>query len=53
MAKPVVGGLEPRPPHRWLRHYSYVYLLKTKDEALNYLKAYIAEAKNPLEREIK
>jgi transposase InsO family protein len=30
-----------------------VYLLKTKDEALNYFKAYKAEAKNQLERKIK
>jgi transposase InsO family protein len=30
-----------------------VYLLKTKDEALNYFMAYKAEAKNQLERKIK
>jgi transposase InsO family protein len=30
-----------------------VYLLKTKDEALNYFKAYKAEVENQLERKIK
>jgi transposase InsO family protein len=30
-----------------------VYLLKTKDEALNYSKAYKAEVENQLERKIK
>jgi transposase InsO family protein len=33
--------------------FFYVYLLKTKDEALNYFKAYNAEAENQLERKIK
>jgi transposase InsO family protein len=33
--------------------FCYVYLLKTKDEALNYFKAYKAEAENQLERKIK
>jgi hypothetical protein len=33
--------------------FCYVYLLKTKDEALNFLKAYKAEAENQLERKIK
>jgi hypothetical protein len=33
--------------------FCYVYLLKTKDEALNYLKAYKAEVENQLERKIK
>jgi transposase InsO family protein len=33
--------------------FCYVYLLKTKDEALNYIKAYKAEAENQLERKIK
>jgi hypothetical protein len=30
-----------------------VYILKSKDEALHYLKTYKAEAKNQLERKIK
>jgi transposase InsO family protein len=33
--------------------FCYVYLFKTKDEALNYFKAYKAEAENQLERKIK
>lgn len=33
--------------------YCYVYLLKTKDEALNYFKIYKAEVENQLERKIK
>jgi hypothetical protein len=33
--------------------FCYVYLLKTKDEALNYFKAYKAEVENQLERKIK
>jgi transposase InsO family protein len=33
--------------------FCYVYLLKTKDEALNYSKAYKAEVENQLERKIK
>jgi hypothetical protein len=33
--------------------FFYVYLLKTKDEALNYFKAYKAEVENQLERKIK
>jgi transposase InsO family protein len=33
--------------------FCYVYLLKTKDEALNYFKTYKAEAENQLERKIK
>jgi hypothetical protein len=33
--------------------FCYVYLLKTKDEALNYFKAYKDEVKNQLERKIK
>jgi transposase InsO family protein len=33
--------------------YCYVYLLKTKDEALNYFKIYKAEVKNQLVKKIK
>jgi transposase InsO family protein len=33
--------------------YCYVYLLKSKDEALNFFKIYKAEAKNQLDRKIK
>jgi hypothetical protein len=33
--------------------YCYVYLLKTKDEALYYFKIFKAEAENQLERKIK
>jgi transposase InsO family protein len=33
--------------------YCYVYLLKSKDEALNFLKIYKAEAENQLDRKIK
>jgi transposase InsO family protein len=33
--------------------FCYVYLLKTKDEALNYSKAYKANVENQLERKIK
>jgi transposase InsO family protein len=33
--------------------FCYVYLLKTKDEALNYFKIYKAEVENQLERKIK
>jgi hypothetical protein len=33
--------------------FCYVYLLKSKDEALHYFKTYKAEAKNQLERKIK
>jgi transposase InsO family protein len=33
--------------------YCYVYLLKTKDETLNYLKTYKAKVKNQLEKKIK
>jgi transposase InsO family protein len=33
--------------------FCYIYLLKTKDEALNYFNAYKAEVKNQLERKIK
>jgi hypothetical protein len=33
--------------------FCYVYLLKTKDEALNYFKAYNAEVENQLKRKIK
>jgi transposase InsO family protein len=33
--------------------YCYVYLLKTKDEALDYFKIFKAEAENKLERKIK
>jgi transposase InsO family protein len=33
--------------------YCYVYLLKTKDEALNCFKTYKAEVENPLEKKIK
>src|SRR5215216_3690704 len=33
--------------------YFHVYLLKSKDEALNYLKIYKVEAKNQLDRKIK
>jgi hypothetical protein len=33
--------------------YCYVYLLKTKDEALNCLKIYKAKVKNQLEKKIK
>jgi hypothetical protein len=33
--------------------YCYVYLLKTKDDALNYFKTYKAEVENQLEKKIK
>jgi transposase InsO family protein len=33
--------------------FCYVYLLKSKDEAFNYFKAYKAEVENQLERKIK
>lgn len=33
--------------------FCYLYLLKTKDEALSYFKTYKAEAENQLERKIK
>jgi transposase InsO family protein len=33
--------------------YCYVYLLKTKDETLNYFKTYKVEVKNQLEKSIK
>jgi transposase InsO family protein len=33
--------------------FCYVYLLKTKDEMLDYFKIYKAEVKNQLERKIK
>ena len=33
--------------------FCYVYLLKTKDEALHYFKIYKAEVENQLERKIK
>jgi hypothetical protein len=33
--------------------YSYVYLLKSKDEALNFFKIYKVEAENQLDRKIK
>jgi transposase InsO family protein len=33
--------------------FCYVYLLKTKDEALDYFKIYKAEVENQLERKIK
>jgi transposase InsO family protein len=33
--------------------YCYVYLLKIKDEALNYLKTYKAEVENQVEKKIK
>ena len=33
--------------------FCYVYLLKTKDEALHYFKVYKAEVENQLERKIK
>jgi transposase InsO family protein len=33
--------------------YCYVYLLKTKDKALNYFKTYKAEVENQLEKKIK
>ena len=33
--------------------YCYVYLLKTKDEALDFFKIYKAEVENQLERKIK
>jgi transposase InsO family protein len=33
--------------------FCYVYLLKTKDEALHYFKAYKAEVENQLKRKIK
>jgi hypothetical protein len=32
--------------------YCYVYLLKTKDGALNYLKTYKAEVENQLEKKV-
>ena len=33
--------------------FCYVYLLKTKDEALYYFKIYMAEVENQLEKKIK
>jgi hypothetical protein len=33
--------------------YCYVYLLKSKDEALNFFKVYKAETENQLDRKIK
>jgi transposase InsO family protein len=33
--------------------YCYVYLLKTKDEALNYFKTYKAKVENQLEKKVK
>jgi transposase InsO family protein len=33
--------------------YCYIYLLKSKDEALNYFKVYKAKVENKLERKIK
>jgi transposase InsO family protein len=36
-----------------MSRYCYVYLLKTKDEALNCFKTYNAEAENQLEKKIK
>jgi hypothetical protein len=33
--------------------FCYVYLLKSKDEALHYFKTYKVEAKNQLKRKIK
>jgi transposase InsO family protein len=33
--------------------FCYVYLLKTKDEALHYFKIYKAEVENQLERKVK
>jgi transposase InsO family protein len=33
--------------------YCYVYLLKTKDDVLNYLKTYKTEVENQLEKKIK
>ena len=33
--------------------YCYIYLLKSKDEALQYFKIYKAEVENQLERKIK
>jgi hypothetical protein len=33
--------------------FCYVYLLKTKDETLDYIKIYKAKVKNQLERKIK
>ena len=33
--------------------FCYIYLLKSKDEALHYLKSYKAEVENQLERKIK
>jgi hypothetical protein len=33
--------------------FCYVYLLKSKDEALNYVKIYKAEVENQLEKKIK
>jgi hypothetical protein len=33
--------------------YYYIYLLKSKDEALHYFKIYKAEVENQLERKIK
>jgi hypothetical protein len=33
--------------------YCYVYLLKSKDEALNFFKIYKAEAENQLDHKIK
>ena len=34
-------------------HFCYIYLLKTKDEALHYFKIYKVEVENQLERKIK
>jgi hypothetical protein len=34
-------------------HFCYVYLLKSKDEALDYYKIYKAKVENQLERKIK
>jgi hypothetical protein len=36
-----------------LTRFCYIYLLKSKDEAVNYFKVYKAEVKNQLERKIK
>ena len=35
------------------RRFCYIYLLKSKDEALHYFKIYKAEVENQLERKIK
>jgi transposase InsO family protein len=34
-------------------HFCYIYLLKSKDEALHYFKIYKAEVENQLERKIR